>query len=517
MLRPTSLAVPTPEPRLGWLGPALAALATFLLHAACWGRYGIFRDELYFLVCGDRLSTGYVDQPPGIALVARFAHELFGTWVPGLRLFPWLAAGGTVYLAGRLAARWSGSGAAASLTAVATFSCLELRGTAHILSMNAFEPLLVLAAVYLLLRLSEGDDPRLWVAAGGLLGLAVLFKYTAAPLGLALLAGMVVTPARRAFRTPWAAVGAVFGFLVVLPNLVWQAAHGFPFLELVRNGVAFKNVPTTPLAFASGLLLESNPLNAPLWLGGEVWLLVAPRARAARFAGVAGAIQLILLALGHAKPYYASALLPVLLAGGGAAFAALVPPRTAQGTYGALLAASALVLAPLAIPLLPERSFLAYQAVLSIRPAPLEKLAQSPLPQMYADQHGWLELAAGVARVYASLAPEERARAAVYGKNYGVASAVEILGPGFGMPRGLAVSGHNQFWFWGLPAGRGDPLLVVSGAREDCGGLFREWVLGEQLPPTPYAMPYENGHAIWICRGARSPLTALPTWVRHFE
>ena len=69
------------------------------------------------------------------------------------------------------------------------------------------------------------------------------------------------------------------------------------------------------------------------------------------------------------------------------------------------------------------------------------------------------------------------------------------------MPRGLAVSGHNRLWVWGVPPGLGNPLLVVSYDREDCGGLFRERVLGERLPPTPYAMPYENGHAIWICRG----------------
>src|SRR5512141_2543872 len=147
--------VPAPEPRLARLGPALAALTTFVFHAACWGRYGIFRDELYFLVCGQRLSTGYVDQPPGIAMVARLAYSLFGTWVPGLRLFSWIAVAATVYLAGRLAARISGGGAAAAtLGAVAVSSCTLLSGTAHYLSMNAFEPLLVLAVVHVLLRLT---------------------------------------------------------------------------------------------------------------------------------------------------------------------------------------------------------------------------------------------------------------------------------------------------------------------------------------------------------------------------
>jgi len=46
----------------------------------------------------------------------------------------------------------------------------------------------------------------------------------------------------------------------------------------------------------------------------------------------------------------------------------------------------------------------------------------------------------------------------------------KILGPEYGLPRGIAVSGHNQFWFWGIPAGRGDPSIVVSDPGENCGG-----------------------------------------------
>jgi hypothetical protein len=356
------------------------------------------------------------------------------------------------------------------------------------------------------------------VAAGGLAGLAVLFKYSSAPLSLALLLGFLVTPARRALWTPWALAGAAFGMLVVLPNLAWQVSHGFPFLELVHNQLAYKNAPITPLQFLGGVLFEANPGNAPIWLGGLAWLLRARSASPARFAGVGGLLYLLLLAFGQAKPYYAAPLLPIFLGAGGAAFAALIRSRRTQQVYCGVLAASALLASPMAIPILPAGAFVAYQAALGMRTAQTERFEQSVLPQIFADQFGWPELVAGVARVYRSLPAAEQQRAVIFAKNYGVASAMEILGPGFGLPQGLAISGHNQYWFWGVPAGRGDPVIVVSGPNETCmRGLFREQVRGEQLPRLPYPMPYENGHTIWICRGLQQPMTGMPPSLRHFE
>jgi hypothetical protein len=371
--------------------------------------------------------------------------------------------------------------------------------------------------VLVLLRLSEGEDPRLWIAAAGLAGLAVLMKYSAAPVVLALLAGFVATPARRALWSRWALAGVGFGLLLVLPNFLWQAAHGFPFLELVRNGVQLKNVATTPLQFWSGLLRDAIPGNAPIYLGGLLWLLAAPRARAARFAGIGLLLHLLALTFGQAKVYYAAAVLPALLAAGSAAFATVLRSRRTQQVYCGLLAATAIVLAPLAVPILPAETFLAYQDAIGFRGAQLERHAQSVLPQQYADQHGWHELVEGVAEVYRSLPPEEQARAAVFGDNYGVASAVEILGPEHGLPRGLAFSGHNQYWFWGLPAGRGDPLIQVGRPHDDCGGLYEKWGVALQLPRTPYVMPYEDAHTLVLCRGAREPLTGIPPMLRHFE
>src|SRR5271168_937000 len=67
------------------------ALAKLLIQFAGINHYGFFRDELYYMACGEHLAWGYIDQPPLIALIAWFARHLFGPSLVSMRLFPVLS------------------------------------------------------------------------------------------------------------------------------------------------------------------------------------------------------------------------------------------------------------------------------------------------------------------------------------------------------------------------------------------------------------------------------------------
>jgi len=505
--------MPAPEGRLARLAPPLAALATLLLHALAWDRYGVFRDELYFIACGQRLAWGFVDQPPGIPAIAALAHGLAGAWVPGLRLAAWLAAAGIVWLGGRLAARLGGGGFAVLLASLALLASPILRALGHLLTMNVFEALLLAALVHVLLSLARGASPRLWLAAGALAGAAVLFKYSAAMLSAALAAGLLATPERRALRTRWALAGAALALALVLPNFLWQAAHGFPFLELVRNGQMSKNAPFSYPGFLRSLALDAGPVDALLWLLGLGALLLSPAARSHRFLGLGAGLYLLALLATHGKSYYFATALPPLVAAGAVAFERAVRAPAARAAAAALVALQ-LALVPYAIPLLDEEALVRYMDRLHFRPAALERDRQGALPQVQADMHGWGPLADAVVRAYEALPEAERRTAAVYGSNYGQAAAVEVLAGGRAPP---AISGHNQYFLWGVPPGRGDPLIVIGEDDEDCGNVYREKVRIETLPHDPWVRPLEDGHTIWLCRGATAPLEALWPRLKHYQ
>jgi hypothetical protein len=120
-----------------------------------------------------------------------------------------------------------------------------------------------------------------------------------------------------------------------------------------------------------------------------------------------------------------------------------------------------------------------------------------------------------VAAAYAALPEADRRRAVAYGDNYGEASAIAVYGAALGAPP--AISGHNSFFLWGVPPGRGEVVIVASDAAEDCaGGFFRRRELALRLPEHPWAMPYESGRWIWICRDPAGPLEAIWPRVRRY-
>src|SRR5919107_3215134 len=79
-----------------------------LLHFLTNGGYGYFRDELYYLACGEHLDWGYVDQAPLIALVARASRQLLGESLFAIRFLPAVAGAALVFVTGLLARELGG-------------------------------------------------------------------------------------------------------------------------------------------------------------------------------------------------------------------------------------------------------------------------------------------------------------------------------------------------------------------------------------------------------------------------
>ena len=197
----------------------LLGLAALAVHLAVNGGYGFFRDELYFIVCGQRLAWGYVDQPPLIPLLARLSRELLGDSLLALRMAPALVMALTVAMTAEFARILGGGRFAQTLAGLCALGAGVFLTDGTLLTTDMLQPLTWLGCSWCLVRLAQTGNERWWLAFGAIVGVSLLCKYLIGFYLVGLALGLLTTPVRRSLRKPWLYLGALLALMMVMPNL----------------------------------------------------------------------------------------------------------------------------------------------------------------------------------------------------------------------------------------------------------------------------------------------------------
>lgn len=497
--------------------PIAFAVATLLvvLLPALFGYGGPFIDELYYVACASRPAWGYVDHPPLAPALLGLSRAVLGDGMLALRLPPALTVAMLVLGAGllsrRLGAGWRGQSWACAGLLIAPL--VQIIGGFY--SMNAFELLLWGALTWLLVEIEVRGEPRLWVVFGLVAGVALLNKHTAVLFAAGLGAGLVLTPARRHLASRWLWLGVAIAGLLLVPNLLWQQAHGWPSLEFYRNASLYKQTRLPSLEVVAAQLLFVGPGGLPVWLAGLVLLL---RRRDLRHLGLAYLALLAFMALTHeSRPDRIAGIYPLLFAAGGVSLDRFLAGRRRllPGLLAAWMVAWAAILAPLGLPILPPDSTSRWAVTLGAVPQ-MERGEgkRTDLPQWFADRYGWEQLVDDVAAVRDSLPPEERSRVVFFAPSYGQAGALEWLG----RSRGLlpVYCTHNTYYFWGPPPEPVDVAIVLGDREERLSELFESVELAA-VYDCRFCMPWRDEMPIWIARHPRRPIADIWPEGKHFE
>jgi hypothetical protein len=495
--------------RPGW-SLALVALA---IHLYASSGYGYFRDELYFIVCGGRPDWGYVDQPPLVPLIAWLMQTLFPGSLVMLRLVPALAHAGTIVLTAETARLLGGLRWAQALAGLSVLVGGVYLAEGTLLVTDVFQPLSWLFIGYALIRLLREPDERWWYAIGIASGVALLSKYMLAFWLVALGVGLLATPSRRLFTRPKLYIAVAITGFIVLPNVLWQAAHDWPFLEIGRVAATGKNIALSPLQFIAAEIETLNMATAPVWLAGLAAFAFWRRFADLRCFAIAFITLTAMMIAMHGKPYYPAGAYPLLFAGGAVALEAWLAPMAVRVALTSAIAVIGVIGAPFALPILPVERFVAYQAMLGRTPKPLEQSPVGRLPQIFSDMFGWPELAALVGRAYQGLPENDRRRAVFLANNYGEAAAIDVFGAAWHLPP--AISPHNMYFLWGARGHDGSVVIRLGGTRD---ALLKTY---DSVEPAgafddPWAMPYETGRTVWICRGRKVPLDVAWPKLRNY-
>jgi hypothetical protein len=489
---------------IAWALAALAVLAQMLTN----GRYGYFRDELYYLAASDHLAVGYVDFAPLIAWLAHASRAVFGDSLHAIRLLPALAFGAEVVLTGFITRQLGGKGWAILLASGSVLLAPVILGNGTRLSMNPLEPLFWMGCIYFLLLAINRQQPKLLLWCGVLLGIGLENKHSTVFFLSAIVVGLLATPQRRLLTSKWFWIAAAIAFAIAIPNVVWEYQHHFPTLEDLRNVKAIhKNVELPPLPFIGQQLLVLAPVSALVWIAGLGFLLFHREGKRYRFLGVTYLVFLAVMMALKGKDYYLAPIYPMLYAAGGVFWEELIEPRPRLRWLRVALPVTVFVLGlaavPLVLPVLPPAKVVPYMNALGIKMPRTETHMRSLLPQHFADEFGWPEMVQTVAGVYNSLSPEERAKTAILAHNYGGAGAIDFFGPHYGLPK--AISPHQNYYYWRPRQYTGESVILLEWDLEDaerrCGSVDQ----GPTVAPY-YGMEWEH-YTILICHNFKPPLT----------
>jgi len=468
----------------------------FAVLMALSGRYGFHRDELYFLVCARHLQASYVDQPVLTPLLAWVSLKLFGVSLPGLHLWPALAAWATVVIAGLTAREFGGGRRAQLLAAIGAATMPALLGAGHTLNTTAFDLLAWAGLALIAARIGRTGEVRLWLAGGVVLGLGLANKPSAGLFAVALLIGVLLSGGRRLVWNRWFLAGGVIAAAFTIPDIWWQAQHQWATIAMTHALAQENGGLGNSAKWVIGQLFITALALVWVWIAGLRFLWRSGRPLWRALAWAYGLLFVFFALTTGGKIYYLAGAYIYLLAAGAVAIDGWLAAR--PGRPRNLLLATGLTAAltlPIVLPVLPAAD---------IGPTGTANMVA-------AESIGWPQLVRTTRTVWASLPPAQRPNAVIFTSNYGEASAINVLGRGTGLPQ--AVSGHNTYWWWGP----GNPhattvVAVMPGPADGDGGgaaYLRQFFTTVRAMATlsnPYRIHNQEfaGH-VYLCTGPRHP------------
>jgi Dolichyl-phosphate-mannose-protein mannosyltransferase len=487
-------------PRLAvavWAVAGVVVLALLLVA----GRYGFHGDEFYFVVTGRHLQVAAPDNPMLVPYLAAGWYGLVAGHLWLFRLLPALASGVYVLLGGLMAREFGAAPRHQVAAAVAVAMTALTLAVGHLFETTTFDMVMTAAALWLFVRAMRGEPQRWapWVAAGVLTGVAMEIKILAAPLLGCCLLGVVICGPRSRLLSPrlWAAVA--IALLIAAPNLVWQALHGFPMLQVAANIAAGGSTSSTPrVALVPSVLLAVGPVVSIVLIVGLIVLLRSDRRGTDGWLAAGFLIFVGFLLITGGKAYYPAGLVPALLAAG----AGPVLDWVVRGRLWRLVLAVGLII------------FTVFNTALLTLPVgrpggPVYALAAAANPDL-ASELGWPGYVDQVGVAVAGIPATQRADTIVLTQTYQLAAALDLLRPANGVTMPAVYSGHNSFWFWGPPSESATNAIVIGNfSTADLATGYAHCELAGTVQTPPGVNNDLTGTPIHRCTGLRQPWSVL--------
>jgi hypothetical protein len=417
----------------------------FLLQSSF---YEPHRDEFLYLAEGKHMAWGFMEVPPLLSVFA-WLTNLFGGSIFWIKFWPSLFGALTFILVGKIIISLGGKYFALLLGLLPFVTGAYLR-VHYLFQPNFLEIFFWTLIAYSCIRYVQTQNNKWLYVLGVAIGLGMLSKYSVLFFAVSILGGLLITDQRKIFKNKHFYYAAAIGFLIFLPNLIWQFAYHFPVALHMKKLQRTQLQYISPVDFLTAQLLM-NVACIFVWIRGLIWTAFAAKAKSYRFIAWAYVFVVALLLLGHGKGYYALGAYPVLFAFGAYRLEQLATNRLyfLRYVFIAFILFIAYHAVPLLLPIFEPTKLAAFYRERHLEKTGAlrwEDLKNHPLPQDFADMIGWKTMAEKTAAIYNSLPEEEKSKTVVKSDNYGLCGALNFYGAKLGLPQ---VYGYDaSFLLW---------------------------------------------------------------------
>lgn len=496
-------------------------IANFILHMLTSRQYGLFFDEFYYYSMSEHPAFGYLDAPPVTGWLMALSRWLLGDSVQAMRVFPAVAGSFAMLFAALTARKMGGGRFAQTLTAAAVMFSPMFMTFSGMFTYDVFDQMLSAAVVFLSAKVLMGEaTPRTWILFGFAAGMGLMVKITMGFLLVCLVAGILLTRARKYIANKWFWISAAIAAACFAPFVVWQAAHGFPIVEYLRAYKAARTVSPSALELLRYVFVAMNPASVLLWLGGLI-LLYTKGGRAFRPFAWAFLAYFMLAAVFSVKFYALAGVLLPLAAFGSVCLEknyrnALKPPEknkakniwALKAAYLTVLCLLGAAFIPLSIPMLSPAETAIYNKEVGYSEAVTwDTIPSTGISTYYAGRLGWGELAQSVADVYRSLPEDERKDCAICCSLYGEVGAMDYYNLGNGLPQ--AISPDLGCYYWGDNGFDGKCMIFLNMGSNYLWELESDFET-VQIVTGSAGIPYSTlslaDRSVYVCRGLKIPV-----------
>lgn len=387
--------------------------------------YDLHRDEYLHLDQADHLAWGFQSVPPFMSWIS-YLIKILGNSVFWIRFFPALFGALTILVVWKTVITLNGNLFALILASTCILFSALLR--LNILYQpNSFDVLCWTTFYFILIKYFSSDNKK-WLLYGALV-FAVAFynKYNFVFLLIGIFPAVLMTAHRKLFvkKELYFAIG--LGFLLVLPNLIWQYNHHFPVFHHLKELADTQLVNVNRADFFKGqIIFFINSLFVIIF--SLFAILFYPPFRKYRFFFWSIIFTLAIFAYLKAKDYYAIGIYPIYIAFGSVYLGNILASGWKKYLQPVAIAIPIVLFIPIYKIAFPNKS----PQYIVEHAAPYKKFGllhwedgkDHQLPQDFADMLGWKELAGKVDSVYSMIPNKEQT--IILCDNYGQAGAINF-------------------------------------------------------------------------------------------